>query len=130
MIKGISFILFVSLCQPVFAEETVNSSFFGYSTVTEALLDLKIKENATVIENDGWIIIELVDAEMRSTWSFVPVSHSAYPAVFRDAVVKVNDAITFEHRTFCEAEKIECDKFVNQSKALNKRFIETVLNDA
>jgi hypothetical protein len=128
MIKSISFILSISLCQAVLAEEKVNSSFFGYKTVTEALADLKIKKNASVSENEGWIIIKLVDGNINSTWSFAPASHPAYPAVFRDDVVKIKDSITFNHQTLCQAEKIECDKFVSQSRELNKRFIETVLS--
>jgi hypothetical protein len=82
----------------------VNNPFFEYSTVTEALTDLRINKNAAISENDGWAIIKLVDGEMRSTWSFVAVSHSASPAVFRDAVVKVNDVIIFDHLTLCDAE--------------------------
>ena len=128
MIKSICFILFISISQPVLADEKVDNSFIGYNTVAEALAGLKAKKDAAVSENEGWTIIQLIEGENSSTWSFTPASHPAYPALFKDDVIKIKDSITFNHQTLCEAEEIECDKFVLQSKEFNKRFIKDALS--
>jgi hypothetical protein len=81
MIKSICFILLISICQSVLADEEVDSSFIGHDTVAAALVDLKAKKDAAVSEK-GWPVIQLVDGENSSTWSFAPASHPAYPALF------------------------------------------------
>jgi hypothetical protein len=127
MSKSVCFILFISICQFVLADEKAESSSIGYNSVAEALADLKANKNAAVSENEGWTIIQLVEGDNSSTWSFTPASPPAYPALFKDDVIKIKDSITFNHQTLCEAEEVECDKFVIQSREFNKRFITDVL---
>src|SRR5262245_57726693 len=50
-----------------------------YSSVAEALADLKTREDVSIHALQGWTIV--TEANGLTNWSFAPPDHPAYPAV-------------------------------------------------
>ena len=101
-------------------------SVIGYATVAEALAELKAKPGVEIqtTKPDAWIIINEPGGIQ---WSFAPSTHAAHPAVVR-RTVKVNGegGVYIEMNTLCQAEKVPCDKLVEEFKELNDRIRQSV----
>src|SRR5688572_1981201 len=50
---------------------------FEYSSVAEALADLKTKDDVSIEVSQGWTIV--TEADGLTTWSFTPSNHPAHP---------------------------------------------------
>jgi hypothetical protein len=99
----------------------------GHKSVGEALASLRgtpgIEMSTTT--PDGWTIAN--DAKEYSQWSFTPVGHYAYPAVVK-RVIKRNSSggLYIEIAALCEAEKVNCDKLIQEFVALNDRIRDNI----
>ena len=98
----------------------------GYVTVREALETLRAKPGVKIqtTEPDRWTIVsEPGDIQ----WSFTPSGHYAHPAVVR-RTIKVNSegGVYIEMTALCQAEKVSCDKLVEEFKELNERIRQSV----
>jgi hypothetical protein len=106
--------------------EETGSSGVGYSTVAEALVSLKAKSGVQVqiTTPDAWTIANEPNGIQ---WSFVPSNHYANPAVVRREV-KVNreGGVFIEMRALCQAEKAQCDKLIEEFKALNESMRQSI----
>ena len=94
----------------------------GFKTVSEALETLKTKPgvNVNFTKPDDWTIINEPDG--RTVWSFTPPAHYAYPAVVkRELKVRANSDVYIETRALCQAEKVACEKLIEEFNQLNSR---------
>src|SRR5215470_10976883 len=57
-----------------------------YSSVAEALADLKTRDDVFIEVVKGWTIVK--EADGIANWSFVPPDHPAYPAVAKRALFR------------------------------------------
>ena len=88
-----------------------------YSSVAEALADLKTRKGFSVQVMQGWTIVK--EADGLTNWSFVPSDHSAYPAVAKRALYRDQDGWHLKMHVLCEAEKLACEQFVRDFEAIN-----------
>ena len=94
----------------------------GFKTVSEALETLKTKPGVNVkfTQPDNWTVISAPDS--KTVWSFTPSAHYAYPAVVkRELKVRANGDVYIETRALCQAEKVACDKLIEEFNQLNSR---------
>src|SRR5262245_32943618 len=88
-----------------------------YSTVAEALADLKTRDDVSIEVLQGWTIVK--EADGLTNWSFPPPDHPAYPAVARRVLYRDQDGWHLKMDILCEAEPIACDEFVRYFEAIN-----------
>jgi len=93
---------------------------FEYSSVAEALADLKTREDVTVEVSQGWSII--TETENLIIWSFTPENHPAHPAVAKRVFYENQGAWFVEMSVRCEADKASCDQFVRDFESLNEQM--------
>ena len=101
-------------------------STIGYASVAEALSALKAKPGVQVeiTKPDAWTIIS---EPGNVQWSFSPSTHGAYPAVVRRALkVNPDGDLYIEMTALCQAEKMACDKLIEEFKQLNERIRQSV----
>ena len=105
---------------------TLNAQGVGYRTVSEALAALKAKPGVNITTNpDGWTIG--TEPGGMGQWSFTPPGHYAYPAVVKRLIKqRPNGDVFIEMSALCEAQKISCDKLVEESKELNNRMADNI----
>ncbi|MBV6322932.1 DUF4019 domain-containing protein [Duganella violaceipulchra] len=89
----------------------------GYPTVAAALEALKSKQGARVSTRDGWTIVD--DRPANAIWSFTPAGHPAHPAVVRRGIVEQGGGIHVAMTALCQADKVACDKLIEEFKELN-----------
>lgn len=94
----------------------------GYSSVNEALEDLKKKPGTEVRDQNGWTVINQQGAKEMVLWSFAPSTHPAHPAVARRGVFEKDGGIYVDLKVLCEASKRACDNFVAEFKKLNEQM--------
>ena len=98
----------------------------GFATVAEALETLRAKAGLQIMltKPDAWTIINEPD---NVQWSFTPKTHKAFPAVVRRAT-KVNSEgyVYIEMSALCQAEKVHCDKLIEEFKELNESIRQSV----
>ena len=102
--------------------DTNADSGVGFKTVSEALETLKAKPGVSVnfTKPDNWTIISEPDG--KAVWSFTPPTHYAYPAVVkREIKVHANGGVYIETRALCQAEKVACDRLLEEFNQLNNR---------
>jgi hypothetical protein len=97
---------------------------FDYSSVAEALDDLKTRDDVTIDVSQGWTIV--TEADGLTTWSFTPSDHPAHPAVAKRALYQDQGGWHIKMSIRCEAEKAACDQFVRDFEALNEQLIEYI----
>ena len=114
--------------QPVSAPTQPQSATagIGFATVAEALETLRTKPGVQVIltKPDAWTIVNEPGSVQ---WSFTPNTHMAHPAVVRRAI-KVNPEgyVYIEMSALCQAEKVHCDKLLEEFKELNESIRQKV----
>ncbi|OFC71680.1 hypothetical protein [Alteromonas confluentis] len=101
-----------------------NGKVFGYESVELALEALRNKPNVDISGKGGWTIVS--DNAEKALWSFAPVNHSAYPSVVRRVVVEENGQIFIDTQVRCGAEKVDCDKLVQDFIELNSKVTQEV----
>ena len=89
-----------------------------YSSVAEALADLKTREDVSIEVLQGWTIV--TEADGSTTWCFAPPDHPAFPAVARRVLYRDKDGSHLKMDILCEAETAACDQFVRYFEALNE----------
>jgi hypothetical protein len=100
----------------------------GYQSVGEALETLKANPGVQVqiTKPDSWIII---NEPGNKQWSFTPETHSAYPAVVRRVIkIDAKGEVFIEMTALCESTKPNCDKLVQDFKALNEQMQQSIQN--
>lgn len=120
--RTVVFSVILAMALPVFAasEDSAegglpSASKISYSSVEEALSDLKAKPQAKleVREADQWLIVSETE---QVQWSFVPKTHEAYPAVIRREV-KGNankGGQTIQMAVLCQSEvEAACERLVD-----------------
>lgn len=117
------FVLFLFVAFHSIADK---KSSIGYSTVAEALKTLKNDPKANIEKLNGWTIISTMENTNLVSWSFTPATHPAHPAAIKRIIVKNNGSIYIQMQALCQASKTECDKLVNQFKALNLKIKEYI----
>jgi hypothetical protein len=102
-----------------------SSNTFGYSSVAEALADLKTKEGAKIEISDGWTLI--TESDGATWWAFAPSDNPAYPSVAKRVFYLDENGrfITQDGRfvtmiIFCEADKPACDQFTKDFEEINE----------
>ncbi len=98
---------------------------FEYSSVAEALADLKTKEGVKINVSQGWTII--TEANGLTMWSFAPSDNPAYPAVAKRVFYEDQNGWFVTMNIHCEADKAACDQFVRDFEKLNedmRKYIE------
>ena len=103
------------------AAESEDSSI-GYESVATALNELKQDPESKVTTQDGWTIIQSSGSGSMALWSFAPQYHPAYPAAVKRVVIEEKGGVYIHMTALCEATKIECDKLIEQFKALNDQL--------
>jgi|GEM_PF-860482 len=107
------------------ASDAENSTI-GYKSVAAALEALNQDSDSRVSLQEGWTIIQSRENDTTALWSFTPSSHPAHPAAVKRLTVEENGAVYIRMTALCEASKIECDKLIEQFKALNDRVRENM----
>jgi hypothetical protein len=97
----------------------------GYPTVSAALEALRAKSGTKVTVQDGWTVIEDMEGNEITLWTFTSVGHPAHPSAVKRAFVR-DGATHLETSIHCEAEKAACDALVRAFDALNAEMIESV----
>jgi hypothetical protein len=97
---------------------------FAYSSVAEALADLKTKDGVSTEVSQGWTIA--TEADGLTTWSFTPSNHPAHPAVAKRVLSQEQDGWHIKMNVLCEAEKTACDQFVKDFEALNEQMRQAI----
>ncbi|WP_307505039.1 hypothetical protein [Variovorax sp. W1I1] len=104
------------------------TSVIGYRSVDEAMRALKDKpgSSVTITKPDSWVIIN-EPGPLSTQWSFTPAGHYAHPAVVRRALkIADNGAVSIETTALCEAQKVSCDKLIDEFRQLNERARQSV----
>ena len=109
---------------PTGLPRTEQSNALGYSSVAEALADLKTRDNVSIEVSQGWTIV--TEADGLTTWSFTPSDHPAYPAVAKRTLYQDADGWQIKMDILCEAEKSACDRFVKDFEALNEQMRQAI----
>ena len=89
-----------------------------YSSVAEALADLKTREGVSIEVLQGWTIV--TEADGVTNWSFAPRDHPAYPAVAKRVLYRDQDGWHLKMNVLCDAEPAACDQFVRYFEAINE----------
>jgi hypothetical protein len=95
-----------------------------YSSVAEALADLRTRAGVSIEVMQGWTIV--AEADGSTTWSFVPPDHPAFPAVAKRVLYRDQDGWQLKMDVLCEAEAAACDQFVMYFEALNKPIYQMI----
>ena len=93
---------------------------FEYSSVAEALTNLKKKEGVKIEVSQGWTII--TEADGLTMWSFAPSNNPAYPAVAKRFFYEDQGGWLVKMSVRCEADKAACDQFVRDFETLNEQM--------
>jgi len=88
-----------------------------YSSVAEALADLKTREDVSIHALQGWTIV--TEANGLTNWSFAPSDHPAYPAVAKRVLYRDEAGWHFRMDVLCEAEPAACEEFVRYFETIN-----------
>lgn len=96
------------------------SASIGYSSVAEALADLKSRNDVIVEVSQGWTTI--TEANGLTIWSFTPSDHPAYPAVAKRVIFRDQEGWKIKMDILCEADKAACDQLVRDFEALNEQM--------
>jgi hypothetical protein len=110
------------------ADTQKRTAVIGYASVAEAMRVLKEKpgSSVTVTEPDRWTIIREA-APAYTQWSFTPVGHYAHPAVVRRGIkIAENGDVSIETTSLCEAQKLSCDKLLEEFQQMNARAKQSV----
>ncbi len=89
-----------------------------YSSVTEALADLKTRDDVSITILQGWTIV--TEADGLTNWSFPPPDHPAFPAVAKRVLYRDQDGWHLTLDVLCEAKASDCDEFVRYFESLNE----------
>ena len=89
-----------------------------YSSVAEALADLKTRDDVSIQIIQGWTIV--TEADGLTNWSFTPRNHPAYPAVAKRVLYRNQDGWHLKMDVLCDAEPAACDQFVRYFEAINE----------
>jgi hypothetical protein len=108
------------------ANELPKKSVIGYATVSEAFEALKSKPGVSisVTKPDAWVIIN--EPITYTQWSFTPMGHYAHPAVVRREVKQKEGNVYIEMSALCQAEKLACDKIIEEFKQLGERMTKSI----
>ncbi len=93
---------------------------FEYSSVAEALADLKTRDDVSIEVSQGWTIV--TEADGITTWSFTPSDHPAHPAVAKRILFEDQDGWQIKMNILCESDKAACDQFARDFEALNEQM--------
>jgi hypothetical protein len=102
---------------PTAAPSQEQLSGIPYSSVGNALADLKTRKGVSVEILQGWTIVR--ESDGLTNWSFVPPDHPAYPAVAKRVLYRDQDGWHLKMDVLCEAEKAACDEFIRYFEAVN-----------
>ena len=105
---------------PTFTPLSEQPGSFEYSSVAEALAELKLRNDVSIEVADGWTIV--TESDGLTTWSFTPPNHPAYPAVAKRTLYQDENGWQIRMNIRCEAEKEACDQFVRDFEALNEQM--------
>jgi hypothetical protein len=112
--------------QPIAPSTPFKQSVIGYATVEEAYQALKAKSGVTfsITKPDPWVIA--TEPVTFTQWSFTPQGHYAHPAVVRREIKQKEGNVYVEMTALCQAEKIPCDKLIDEFKQMNERMVQTI----
>lgn len=105
-------LLFISLSWSYAGER----SAIEYSSVQEALEDLKNKPGVDIKDRNGWTVINQTGNKEIIIWSFAPPSHSAYPAVAKRRLYEKSGVMVVDLNILCESSQAACNFFLDQFK--------------
>ena len=88
-----------------------------YSSVAQALADLKSRDDVSIQVMQGWTIV--IEASGLTNWSFPPLDHPAYPAVAKRILYRDQDGWHLQMDILCEATPAACDDFLKYFEAMN-----------
>jgi len=97
---------------------------FEYSSVAEALANLRRRDGVSIEVLKGWIIATEPDG--LTTWSFAPPDHPAHPAVAKRVLYRDQDGWHLKMDVRCEAQTAACDEFVRHFEALNEPIYQMI----
>jgi hypothetical protein len=97
---------------------------FEYSSVAEALANLRRRDGVSIEVLKGWIIAREPDG--LTTWSFAPPDHPAHPAVAKRVLYRDQDGWHLKMDVRCEAQTAACDEFVRYFEALNEPIYQMI----
>jgi hypothetical protein len=97
---------------------------FEYSSVAEALANLRRRDGISIEVMQGWIIAREPDG--LTTWSFAPPDHPAHPAVAKRVLYRDQDGWHLRMDVRCEAQTAACDEFVRHFEALNEPIYQMI----
>ena len=100
----------------------VNESAVDYSSVSEALEKLKKHPSSKISQQDGWLIVSLIENGNHVFWFFAPKEHAAHPAVMKKTITVKDGGIETVILTLCEAPKQKCDDLIKQFKNINEIY--------
>lgn len=96
-----------------------------FDTSSAAAYALTSDPDFILAEKDGWKIFNHRDGKTR--WSFVPVSHPAYPAAARQVLVVVDGQPVIDGGMLCEAADSACWKWNAELPALNAAMLKELM---
>ena len=97
---------------------------FEYSSVAEALANLRRRDGVSIEVMQGWIIAREPDG--LTTWAFAPSDHPAHPAVAKRVLYRDQDGWHLKMDVRCEAQTTACDEFVRHFEALNEPIYQMI----
>ncbi|QBY02875.1 hypothetical protein E2K93_00145 [Thalassotalea sp. HSM 43] len=79
---------------------------------------LSLDATVSMSKKQGWLVARSNDE--KTTWSFAPENHIAYPAYIKTDKRVINDVIETRITTTCGAKRQACEQLVIDYKALPK----------
>ncbi|WP_144298965.1 hypothetical protein [Variovorax paradoxus] len=110
------------------ADTQKRTTVIGYPSVAEAMrvLEETPGSSVTVTEPDRWTIIS-EPGPTYTQWSFTPAGHYAHPAVVRRGIkIAGSGGVFIETTALCEAQKLSCDKLLDEFRQMNARAKQAV----
>ena len=99
-----------------------NEAVIDYSSVSETLEKLKKQPSSKISQQDGWLIVSLIENGNPVHWFFAPKKNTAHPAVVKKTITVKNGSRETVILTLCEAPKQTCDDLIKQFKNINETY--------
>lgn len=102
------------------------SESLGYSTVAEALVDLR--DRMKLIPLTGGRGVSFLGPDNKTTWTFTGKDEAAYPAVVRLVTVREGTTVSVDISILCEAAQVVCDQFRKETRENTVRSLSNLFS--
>lgn len=72
--------------------------------------------------SQGWKVASKITGRKKTTWTFPPANHPAYPSVVKRVFSRVDGMLDIKTTVHCGASKAICDDFVREFIKINRKL--------